>query len=527
MTDLPDPLMPTLANTPAPQPVLGQRDHRALPWPLHQATSARALEAAAAAGLPPHALMRRAGLGVARLALALAPHARNVWIMAGPGNNGGDGFEAALHLQRWLRPHGVQVQLNVVCDAAGLPPDAAASLARAQAAGVVPTPGSTAPPGLGARDIVIDGLLGRGLSRPATGVVAEAIAQINGCGAPALAIDLPSGLPGDTGALTRGAPCVGARWTLALLSLPPGMFTAQGRDACGDIWWDHLGVASALPAPDAWLASNPALAQAWPARRHAQHKGSFGDLWVVGGAAGMGGAARLAGRSALFAGAGRVYLAAFDPAARHDGQHPELMGADPATLARMPERLAQGTVVAGCGGGQMVGDAMPPLVAEAARLLVDADALNALAAHPEWQLALRQRASRGRATVLTPHPLEAARLLGCSAQEVQADRLAAARQLAEDWQATVVLKGSGTVVATPGQAPWIHPVGNAALSSPGTGDVLAGWLGGLWSQLAHLPPQDAAWLAARSAVWQHGRCAERLRPDGRGLCRPPRWQRPC
>ncbi|MEO8299385.1 MAG: NAD(P)H-hydrate dehydratase [Burkholderiales bacterium] len=494
-----------------PQPVLGHRDQRPQPWPLHLTAAARQLEATHAATLPPHTLMRRAGLGVARLALAVMPHLRQAWVLAGPGNNGGDGFEAALHLQRWLAPAGVPVHVGFVGDAAGLPADAAAALVRAREAGVQITPGHDAPPGLGADALVIDALLGRGLSRPPEGALAAAIDALQRCPAPVLAVDLPSGLPADTGALSAHTPCVQARWTLALLSLPPGLFTAQGRDVAGDIWWDDLGVDVLVAPPAAWLASGPALAAAWQARRHAQHKGSFGDVWVVSGAPTMQGAAVLASRAALAAGAGRVYLATLNPAAAGDPLHPELMTADQPLLLGQPERLAQGTVVAGCGGGAAIADALPSLMAHAGRLVLDADALNAVAADASLQAALRRRADAALTTVLTPHPLEAARLLGQTAQAVQADRLQAAQTLAESYRAVVVLKGSGSVVASRGETPWILPVGNAALATPGSGDVLAGWLGGLWSQGAQ------AATAARSAVWLHGRTAERLRPSGLAL----------
>jgi hydroxyethylthiazole kinase-like uncharacterized protein yjeF len=493
-------------------------------WPLHDTAAAHALEAHAAAQLPPHTLMQRAGLGVARLALALAPHARTVWIMAGPGNNGGDGFEAALHLAR----AGKQVRLTWLGSAERLPPDAAASLARARAAGIEPVTSLNVPP-LGSDDLIIDALLGRGLTRAAGGELAEAIRLANQQPASRLTVDLPSGLPADSGALAPDAPCIQAHWTLALLSVAPGLFTADGRDHAGSVWWDDLCVDVTTLAPAAWLGSPGAWMDAWPPRRHARHKGSFGDVWVVGGARSMGGAALLAGRAALHAGAGRVYVHRLDPAADAlDPLHPELM------LAELPQAgtgagpdypapadpLAQATVVAGCGGGQAIRAALPELLAHAGRLLLDADALNAIAADAALQQALQARRSRCLASVLTPHPLEAARLLGSTLSAVQADRLAAAQQLAERFGAVVVLKGSGSVLAAPAQTAWINPSGNAALATPGSGDVLAGWLGGLWSQLPrgdspsrHASEAAAAWLATRAAVWSHGRVADIASPQ--------------
>lgn len=494
-----------------PVALLGGRASQAQALPLYGSAGARQLERWAAVSLPPHRLMQRAGLGVARLALAVAPGARRCWVAAGPGNNGGDGFEAAVHLQRL----GWRVEIGFTGDAQRLPPDAAASLARAQAAGVPIEAGGLPPTDLCADDLVIDALLGRGLTRPVEGPMAAWITALNDLAAPVLAVDLPSGLPGDTGALPDDAACVRARWTLALLGLGPGLFTAQGRDFAGDIWWDDLAVPPPPPgvvAPCAWLEGGASVKRSRPARQHAQHKGSFGDVWVVAGAEHMAGAGVLAARAALRAGAGRVYLA---PLTGHralaDTQHPELMLGQLDTLP--DERLHQVTVVAGCGGGLAIGTALPRLLRLAGRLVLDADGLNAVATDPALQTLLAARPPGS--SVLTPHPLEAARLLGLEASQVQSDRLSAASALATRHGATVVLKGSGTVVATPEDLPSLMPVGNAALATPGSGDVLAGWLGGTWCPWP-AGVQGAA-RAARLAVWQHGMTAERLRPDGTPL----------
>jgi len=486
------------------------------PWPVHDSAASRAIDALSAQDLPPHTLMQRAGRAVARMAMALAPDARRIDVLAGNGNNGGDGYEAALHLH--------QAGRNVVVHAFGRdttqPPDAAASRQQAQAAGLRIVDGlDTAE--WARSGLVIDALLGRGLTRPASGELAEAIHQLRGHAAPVLAVDLPSGLPGDTGALAVDAPCVQARWTLALLTLAPGLFTASGRDHAGDLWWDDLGITptqAGTPAPAAWLHSPVQAGFAWPPRRHAQHKGSFGDVRVLGGGRSMTGAALLAARTALCVGAGRVYAHLLDPdAPRLDPLHPELMLADAPDAAQ----LQSATVVAGCGGGWSIRDHLPDTLRHAARLVLDADALNALAADARLGDALHERGDNGLPTVLTPHPLEAARLLGCSAADIQSDRLAAARTLAARTGAVVVLKGSGTLTASPGAIPWINTSGNAALATPGSGDVLAGWIGGLWSQLAsgqsgkntaHAWPE--AELAARHAVYQHGLRAEQRSPAG-------------
>ncbi|MBP6901865.1 MAG: NAD(P)H-hydrate dehydratase [Burkholderiaceae bacterium] len=488
------------STLPAPQAVLPSRR----PWPLHGLAATRQLEAQGLAATPPQALMQRAGLATARLALALAPHAQRIWVAAGPGNNGGDALEAALHLQRWGR----QVQVSLLATPERLPADARVAWQRAQAAGLVLQPGL---PAQIDAELCLDGLLGLGLgprsARPADDAIAEAMRRLNAQAAPVLAIDLPSGLDGGSGQV-HGGLAVNATHTLSLLTLKPGLFTAAGRDHAGRIWFDDLGLGEAwASAPaDAWLAGPPTATP----RRHAQHKGSFGDVLVLGGASGMGGAALLAARAALAAGAGRVFVARLDgqQALLTDALRPELMPRQAAEVLA-PEFLAAATVVCGCGGGRAIAPLLPAVLEHARRLVLDADALNALAADPVLAASLAQRQS---ATLLTPHPLEAARLLGCGVAQVQADRLASAQALALQTGAGVLLKGSGTVIAPAGTALppaalRINPTGNARLGTAGSGDVLAGWLGGRWSQTGE--HQDASGLqAAADSVWCHGRAAE-------------------
>ena len=485
-------------DNPNPLPVHLELHALTQSWPLFDAAASRAIEGAAAVTLPAHTLMRRAGWAVARVALAIAPHAKTVWVAAGPGNNGGDGFEAAQHLHR----AGKVVHLTAIGDAARRPADAQAASERACAAGVVV---SDAPPAHA--DLVIDALLGLGATRAPTGALRDTIAAIDHLTAPCLAVDLPSGLGAETGQ-RLGDIAVTATHTLALLTLKPGLFTGVGRDHAGMLWFDALGCEAqiAAQAPRARLRAHSGLAAARP---HGSHKGSYGDLIVVGGAAGMTGAAWLAARAALAAGAGRVFVAPLDGAATWDAGAPELM-CRPALWRDDPQALTRSTVVCGCGGGDAVREALPCLLSRSARLLLDADALNAVASDAALQTLLQARGARGLATVLTPHPLEAARLLGhADAAAVQADRLAAAESLAQRFDAVVVLKGSGSVIAAAGRTPFINPTGNARLASPGTGDVLAGWLGGRWSARAGEASVDAFEIAA-VAVWQHGFAA---RPD--------------
>ena len=501
--------MPPFAAPSPVRPVLPSRAD----WPLFDAAASRQIEHNALAASAPQSLMALAGLAVARLALAIAPTARQVWIAAGPGNNGGDGLVAGrlLHQQGWA----VRISL-VGGEGRPRPPDAAWALQQAQAAGVAIEPGLAGPAlGTGGIGLCIDALLGLGNHRPAQGDIAQAVRLLNAGAAPVLAVDLPTGLCGDTGR-RLGEDVVNAAHTLALLTLKPGLFTGHGRDQAGRVWLADLGVILSACLPSATLQGPGLPRRLLPGRSHAQHKGSFGDLLVIGGAPGMGGAASLAARAGLAAGAGRVYLARLDGNEQPDPMRPELM---PRSLAQalQPALLAGATVVCGCGGGKAVAACLPAVLAQAARLVLDADALNAIAADPALLRALHARAAQGLPSVLTPHPLEATRLLGRSTGQVQADRLAAARDLAALCQATVVLKGSGTVIAMPGATPVLNPTGNARLGSAGSGDALAGWLGGLWSQTFAAGPGHPGefdvrcargFNAACAATWLHGRAAE-------------------
>lgn len=448
--------------------------------PLLNSSQTRTMEAFVARLLPPHALMQRAGLAVAEFAMAIAPHARVIWIPCGPGNNGGDGFEAAVHLKSW----GKSPVVTCLGDASQAPTDAAAARKKAMDAGVV---FSEAPPSH--YDLCIDALFGIGRLRPWDSRCRAWIERINTRHAPVLAADIPTGLDADSGA----APAlhVKADFTLCLLALKPGLFTADGREASGDIWFNNLGVEEAEHAC-ARLSGPPTMS----IRAHNTHKGSYGDVCVVGGAPGMTGAALLAARAALRGGAGRVYVNMLDAAsARLDRFQPELM------FRNLPDiNLASMAVVAGCGGGEAIHALLPQLLDQSARLVLDADALNAIARDTKLQTALRGRPAN--TTVLTPHPLEAARLMKTNSAEVQADRLGIAQAMADRFACVVVLKGSGTVIAAPGVLPHINPTGNARLATAGTGDVLAGLLG------AQLTANADPFLSACDSVFRHGQIAD-------------------
>ncbi len=469
-------------------------------WPLHDIAATRAIEQQALLIQPGHTLMQRAGASAAKLSLAIAPHARTVWIAAGPGNNGGDGLVLATRLHLAHR----RVQVSLLADPQRLPADARWAWAQAREAGVAIIDALSMPADV---DLAVDALLGLGANRPAAGDVAQAIRQLNDFAGPVLAIDVPSGLSADTGCVL-GDVGVRASHTLSLLTLKPGLFTAQGRDHCGQVWLDRLGLDEPEPLATAHL-NGPGVRQP---RGHAQHKGSFGDVIVIGGAQGMGGAAMLAARAALTAGAGRVFVARLDDQCQADPLCPELMPRKVSDMV-LPNVLAASTVVCGCGGGQAVVGHLPALLHHAARLVLDADALNAIAADQGLRGALQRRRGHGLTSIVTPHPLEAARLLGITTAAVQSDRIAHAAELARQLQCTVVLKGSGTVICSPSPGRvMVNPTGNARLGSAGTGDVLAGWIGGLWSQrkgdTLATAGSDGSLAVAADAVWWHGRAAE-------------------
>lgn len=490
-----------------------------LSHPLYSIAATREIEEQAAASLPPHTLMQRAGLAVARLALALAPHARCFWVACGPGNNGGDGFEAALHLHQWGKTVCV-TWTGLPSAKAQLSPDAHAARTRALAAGV---PVSTEPPQ--DFDFCIDALLGIGATlnpqRVGNDLMQQWLDRMQASGMPRLAVDVPTGLDADTGissdttSIAENTVDIGTAgiFTLSLLTLKPGLFTAAGRDSAGRVWFDDLGIKIEDIAPCAWLlGADRAVPPLRALASHASHKGSFGDVAVVGGesdagmATHMTGAALLAARAALHAGAGRVFVALLGNAGPTvDTMQPELMFRAPDALD-----LKHQVVVCGCGGGEAVKTVIATILSTAARLVLDADALNAIAADPQLQTLLAARDKDGYSTVLTPHPLEAARLAGITTAEVQSDRLAAAVRLAERFQCVVVLKGSGTVVAAPGHPTVINSNGNAMLATAGTGDVLAGMLA------ANLAQGQTPFEAACSAVFGHGGKADAwaaARPD--------------
>jgi hydroxyethylthiazole kinase-like uncharacterized protein yjeF len=457
----------------------------------------RAIESRHAGAEPP--LMERAGAAAVSQALTLLGQSGlPPLIVCGPGNNGGDGFVLA----RLLRSRGIEPVVVFAGDATRLPADAREALDRFCGEG-----GSTLPDiPQRAFALAVDALFGIGLQRPIEGAFAGLVGRINGLGCPVLALDVPSGLCADTGRVLGCA--VRADATVTFIALKPGLLTLDGPDHCGAISICDLGIAAETTLPPRGRTVTPALfASHLKPRPKNSHKGMMGGVGILGGAPGMAGAALLAGRAALKLGAGRVYVGLLDDRALAvDTHQPELMLRRPADIvaAGLATVLAAGP---GLGQGAEALALLRQAIAAELPLVLDADALNLLAAHPV--LADRAR-KRTAPTLLTPHPLEAARLLGCDAAAVQANRPHAAIVLAEKLNAMTVLKGCGSVIATPDGRWYINGSGNPGMASAGMGDVLTGIAAAL---LAQNWAADAALLCA---VHLHGVAADRLVQDGIG-----------
>ncbi len=463
---------------------------------LFSVAEIRAIEHAAAATLPPGTLMRRAGRAGADCARQMLAGGY-VLVLAGPGNNGGDALEVAANLAE----AGIGVRVLHLAGGGAVSPETAQALARSGAGDVDFIDALPAERGWG---LVIDGLFGIGLTRPLSGRARELVLAVNGMAGPVLALDVPSGLDADTGAVIGpDGVALRATRTITFIGDKPGLHTFAGRDHAGEVLLAPLELRD-LPAATAAL-NDPTCFGAWLApRAHSSHKGSFGDVAIVGGAAGMGGAAVLAARGALFAGAGRVFVASLDPGPAYDSMQAEIMFRNASGF-----NGNDSTQVLGPGMGDSAGAirALVKALDGPSPVVLDADALNLVAASPDLQGHL---SGRSAPAIMTPHPLEAARLLGVTAAVVQQDRLAAAREIAARFGAVVVLKGSGSVVAAHDGMAIINPTGNPGLATGGTGDVLAGVCGSLLAQ------GWPAWEAALGAVWMHGAAADWLVQQGVG-----------
>lgn len=438
-------------------------------------------------------LMERAGLAAAGIARRLLGDGRRVWVVAGPGNNGGDAFVVARHLKAWW----YDVTVVFAGRADRLATDAAAALAawRAIDGTTVDRWPETARP-----DLVVDGLFGIGLERDVGGLHAELVARMNNAGVPVLALDIPSGLNADTGRVLGTA--VVATLTATFIALKPGLLTLDGPDHAGEIEMCDLGLSVDGPglAPGRLLDASVIEAALRP-RRANSHKGSYGTAGIIGGASGMTGAALLAGRAALKLGAGRTLVgcvAAEAPGV--DPGQPELMLRAAQELLTLDD-LSVLAVGPGLGQSDRARALLAAALGRGVPLLLDADALNLVAGDPGAEAALR---GRSEAAVLTPHPAEAARLLGIGTADVQRDRVSSACRIAERYGAWVVLKGAGSICATPDGHWFVNTSGNAGMASAGMGDVLTGIVLALMAQGTH------PLLALLAGVHLHGLAADRL-----------------
>lgn len=468
--------------------------------PILLTAELRKVEQAALNGSKPAPLMARAGLAAAELARKLAGDSgKPVLIVAGPGNNGGDALVVARHLKAWWH------KVIVVCPAGPgkFTGDAAAALKDWQSAGgtldeCIPAAQDWA--------LIVDGLFGIGLQRDIGGDYAKLVDCINSIDAPVLALDIPSGLDADTGRVLGCA--IEADHTITFIALKPGLLTLDGPDYCGALHVADLGLAEAVAAaPHGVLIADGVLHHLLPPRPRNSHKGTYGSAGIIGGAPGMTGAVLLAGRAALKCGTGRVYagLLATD-AALVDPLQPELM-LRPADGVLRLDHLTALAVGPGLGDAPDAAEYLDWALEQDVPLVLDADSLNLIATFSSLKDKLKQRVA---ISILTPHPAEAARLLGTDTDTVQHDRVATALQLAQAFKAGVVLKGCGSICAWPDGHWTINASGNPGMAGAGMGDVLTGIITSLLAQGV----DDRHALTA--AVNLHGAAADQLVEKGIG-----------
>lgn len=469
---------------------------------LYTATQVRLIDQVAISRLhiPGPDLMRRAARAAYALLRRRWPQARRLLVLAGGGNNGGDAFEvASLALHDGLAVEVLALTAASTGDAAVM---RAGVLAAGGAIRVVVPDGN-----LPEADVCVDGLFGSGLARDVDGVARGLIEQVNASGVPVLALDVPSGLDADRG-MPR-AVAMRAAATICFVGWKRGLFTAQGAEYCGARELASLDIPQAAYEEFAPAASllDEAIFSALPRRRAHANKGDCGHVLVVGGDHGFGGAVQICASAALRSGAGLVSVATH---ATHVGAInaglPEAMALGVEEDAELEMLLARASVIAlgpGLGQSDWSHHLFAAALAAGKPGVVDADALNLLAQAPR-ELGLR--------CVITPHPGEAARLLGCGVQEVQADRFESAKALARRFNAMAVLKGSGSLIAAPDGRIAVCGWGNPGMASGGMGDLLTGVIAALLAQGLD------AWNAACVAVAAHARAGDLAAAGGeRGL----------
>lgn len=471
-----------------------------MPVELYTAAQVRELDRLAIEerGIPSLTLMERAGADALDALTGRYAGARNLVVLCGGGNNAGDGYVLA----RLARQAGLEVRVIALVEPDQLKGDAAASAQKYLRTGNVETALS-----IKSADIIIDALLGSGLNRPVEGVFAGAIETVNGSAVPVLSLDIPSGLNADTG--VRLGSAVRADATITFIGLKRGLFTAEGPEFCGEILFSDLGTPADIHASvgaEVRLTRHEDVMRNLPPRPRHAHKGRYGHVLVIGGDYGYQGAAILAGSAAARAGAGLVTVATRPEHARTIPLfRPELMTAA-VTAARDLDPLLDRVSVVAIGPGLGQSDWAISLFAGVLQtrlpLVVDADALNLLAHEHQYR----------ENWVLTPHPGEAARLLGATSTEVQTDRFAAVTSLRDRFGGTVALKGAGSLVAGAPGPVRVNRTGNPGMAGGGMGDVLTGVIAGLVAQ--GMEP-GAATVAG---VYLHGHAADQCAAGGeRGL----------
>jgi ADP-dependent NAD(P)H-hydrate dehydratase / NAD(P)H-hydrate epimerase len=474
---------------------------------LHDAAGVRELDRRAIeeAGISGETLMIRAGEAAFRQLQAHWPGCERPAVICGAGNNGGDGYVVALLALR----AGLHPQVFATTAVEDLHGDARTLAMRAVAEGVPVRVLGEALPDFSGHDLLVDGLLGTGLNGPVRPAQAALIEAINHSGLPVLALDIPSGLSADTGAVLGAA--VRAHVTTTFVGMKRGLLTGAGPACCGVLSYHDLAIPTlilqSLPTGCRRVTLAP-LPGVLPPRARDAHKGSFGHVLVVGGDHGYAGAVMLAAEAAARSGAGLTSVATRAAhVAALVGRRPEVMTRAVEQGEDLAPLLARATVVV-CGPGlgqQAWGFGLLQAVLQSGLpLVLDADALNLISTHKlQWR----------SPAVLTPHPGEAARLLGITGEAIQADRFAAVRALARGYAATVLLKGPGTLVANADGPIALVDAGNPGMASGGMGDVLSGIIGALLAQ--GLNGYDAARFAARV----HGEAADRavLHQGERGL----------
>ena len=474
-----------------------------LPYTLYRAADVRELDRIAiqAFGIAGIELMNRAGAALFDELCSRWPAAGHIAVVCGAGNNGGDGYVVA----RLAREKGLRVTLMAPADPDTLKGDARTAWGAARAAGVTAMGFDAAV--LDQADVLVDAIFGTGLDRPVTGPWAEAITAINRAAIPVLAVDIPSGLQADTGQVLGVA--VRAAATVTFIGLKQGLFSAAGPEHCGVLAYDDLGVPEAVlnqvpPAAERidWLRMKSVL----PPRPRDAHKGLFGHVLVVGGNRGMAGAVRMAAEAAARVGSGLTSVATRpEHCAAMAAVRPEIMWQGVSGPAELRPLLQRATLVAlgpGLGQDDWARALFETVLASGRPLVVDADGLNLLAQEP----------CRGQDWVLTPHPGEAGRLLQSDSASVNGDRFVAVAQLCERYGGTVVLKGSGTLVASEHHPMALCSGGNPGMASGGMGDVLTGVIAGLAAQGLDLNQ------AAKAGVALHAAAGDKIALNGeRGM----------